>query len=127
MSDVDDQSVLTEKADAQREIALWSAFAARVKLTLPFRVDVLVRPSDRKNDRVMMGVEMHVPERDTREPITVLTQRHCAAWTSDEAAIEMLFDLLDVALRHEVHESVRLDGALVRELHKYVPPAKETT
>jgi hypothetical protein len=106
----------------KEDLALWQAFAARIKLTLPFRVDVIVRSSDRKGDRVMMGVELHVPERDTREPITVLTQRHCAPWTTDDAAIEMLFDLLDIALRHEAHESVRLDGALVRELHKYVPP-----
>lgn len=30
----------------------------------------------------------------------------------------MLFDLLEVALRHETYESVRLDGKLVNELHK---------
>jgi hypothetical protein len=109
------------------ELALWQAFAKRIKLTLPFRVDVIVRPSDSKDDRVKMGVELHVPERDTREPITVLTQRHCAPWTNDEDAVEMLFDLLDIALRHEAHESVRLDGVLVRELHRHTTPTPGQT
>lgn len=102
-------------SDADEQVALWSAFAARVKLTFPFRIDVIVRPHD---DRASMGVELHVPERDTREPITVLTRRPCAPWTNDEDAIEMLFDLLEVALRHEAHESVRLDGKFARELHR---------
>jgi hypothetical protein len=106
-------------SDAAEQLALWSAFAARVTLTFPFRIDVLVRPCSREThrDRVEMGVELHVLERDTREPITVLTRRPCAPWTNDQDALEMLFDLIDVALRHEAHESVRLDGKLAREMH----------
>lgn len=102
------------------QLALWQAFAARVTLTFPFRVDVLVsldcQPPPH-GDRIRLGVELHVLDRETREPITTLTRRHCGAWTDDAAAVELLFDLLEIALRHETHESVRLDGALVRELH----------
>lgn len=101
------------------QVSLWSAFGARVALTFPFRVDVIVRACERANHpgQAEMGVELHVPDRDTREPITVLTRRPCAPWTDDSAAIEMLFDLLEVALRHETNESVRLDGMLVRDTH----------
>jgi len=106
------------------DIARWQAFASRVTLTFPFRVDVVVsqRASRVGPDRTHMRVVLHVLERDTREPITVDSGRPCATWTSDGDAVEMLFDLLDVALRHEAHESVRLDGALVRELHKRTVP-----
>jgi hypothetical protein len=97
------------------EFALWATFAQRVSLTFPFQVDVLVSESDR--DRVKMGVQLHVLDRDTREPITVLTQRHCAAWTNDADAIEMLRDLLEIALKHETNESLRLDGKLVNDVH----------
>ena len=48
---------------------------------------------------------LHVLDRETREPITVHTRRPCAPWSTDEAAIEMLFDLLAIALRHETHEA----------------------
>lgn len=103
------------------QLALWSAFAARVTLTFSFRVDILVSIDRRPpphGDRVQMGIELHVPERDTREPITVRTRRHCGEWTSDDLAIELLVDLLRIALHHEIYESVRLDGVLARELHK---------
>lgn len=100
------------------ELAVWSAFAARVALTFPFRVDGLIRPCERHADRVEMGVELHVLDRDTRESITVVSRRPCASWTTDKDATDMLFDLLEVALRHETYESVRLDGKLVNELHK---------
>lgn len=108
-----------------RELELWRAFAARVTLTFPFRVDVLVSVTRRPpphGDRVQMGVDLHVLDRDTRAPITVMTRRHCGDWTGDDDAVELLFDLLEVALRHETHESVRLDGKLVRELHKATAP-----
>lgn len=98
------------------ELELWQAFAARVALTFPFRVDVTVRMRP-DSDRVEVGVELHVLERDTREPITVHTRRPVGTWTSDEDGIDLVFDLLEVALRHETYESVRLDGRLVRELH----------
>jgi hypothetical protein len=103
-----------EILDKHEQLALWSAFVERVKLTFPFRIDVTLGWD---GDRLQMGTELHVLERDTREPITVHTRRHCGAWTDDEAAIELLFDLLGIALTHETHESVRLDGKLVRELH----------
>lgn len=108
--------------DQAEQVALWSAFAERVELRFPFRVDVIVEPCDRYGDkrdnRAQIRVRLHVLERDTREPITVDSRRPCAPWTSDEAATEMLFDLLEVALRHETYESVRLDGKLVNEMHK---------
>jgi hypothetical protein len=59
-----------------------------------------------------------VLERDTRDPITVHTRRP-APWTNEEEAVDLIFDLLDTALRHETHESVRVDGKLVRELHTW--------
>lgn len=105
------------------EVELWSAFARRVTLSFPFQVDILVSPHNMPEmrsfsfGRAMMGVQLHVLDRDTREPITVLTRRPCAAWTSDEDAANMLFDLLEIALRHETFESVRIDGKLVRDLH----------
>jgi hypothetical protein len=98
-------------SDAAEQVRLWSAFAARVRLTFPF---------PRGSDRAEVGVELHVLERDTREPITVHTRRP-APWTNDEDAIELVFDLLDVAMRHEIYESVWLDRALARELHKAHP------
>jgi hypothetical protein len=104
------------------QVALWSAFAARVRLTFPFRVDVLVRPyagGGHHPDQAEVGVELHVLDRDTREPITVYTRRPAAPWTSDEDALDMIFDLLDTALRHETYESVRLDDKLARELHTW--------
>lgn len=107
------------------QVALWSAFAARIELRFPFRVDVLVAECEHGRhscaadcDRARMSVRLHVLDRDTREPITVDSGRPCAPWTNDEAATDMLFDLLDVALRHETYESVRLDGKLVNEMHK---------
>ncbi len=102
------------------DLALWQAFAARVKLTFPFRIDVLISLDRRPpphGDRVQMGVELHVLERDTREPITVLTRQHVGDWTTDEDAIEVLFELLAIGLRHETDESVRVDGKLAREMH----------
>lgn len=100
------------------QIALWSAFAKRVELRFPFRVDVIIEATERHSDRAQMRVRLHVRERDTREPITVDSRRPCALWTTDEAATDMLFDLLEVALRHETYESVWLDGKLVNEMHK---------
>ncbi len=101
------------------ELALWQAFAARVTLTFPFRVDVTVVQD---GDRVQMGVELHVLDRETREPITVHTRRYVAGpvigWTNDEDAIAIIFELLEIALRHEMNESVRLGGELVRDTHK---------
>jgi hypothetical protein len=105
------------------QVALWSAFAGRIELRFPFRVDVIVMPaaadrtSGKSADRAQMKVRLHVLDRDTREPITVDSGRPCAMWTNDEDATDMLFDLLDVALRHEARESVRLDGKLVGDPH----------
>ncbi len=100
------------------QIALWSAFAARIELRFPFRAELAVTAASRHHtDQAQMTVRLHVLERDTREPITVDTRRACNQWTNDEDAIEMVFDLLDIALRHELHESVRFDGHLVRGLH----------
>lgn len=107
------------------QVALWSAFAARIELRFPFRVDVLIEECQHGRhscapgcDRARMSIRLHVLERDTREPITVDSGRPCPPWTNDEAATDMLFDLLEVALRHETYESVRLDGKLVNELHR---------
>lgn len=104
------------------QVALWSAFVARVELRFPFRIDVIAEPCDRYSDdrndgRAQLRVRLHVLDRDTREPITVDSRRPCAPWTDDKAAADMLFDLLEVALRHETYESVRLDGVLVNEVH----------
>lgn len=112
------------------EVALWSAFAARIELRFPFRVDVIVAECEHGRhsckmpgcDRARMSVRLHVLDRDTREPITVDSGRPCAPWTDDKAATEMLFDLIEVALRHETYESVRLDGKLVNELHTGAKP-----
>lgn len=109
------------------EIGLWSAFAARIELRFPFRVDVIIEAADegrtstqKDPGRAQMRIRLHVLERDTREPITVDSRRPCHRWSTDEAATDLLFDLLDVALRHETYESVRLDGRLVNEMHKAV-------
>ncbi len=98
-------------------LAAWHAFAARISLTFAFRIDVTVALD---GNRVQVGVELHVPERDSREPITVHTRRHVGPFTTDEDGTELIFDLLEVALRHEMNESVRLDGRLVRDTHKGV-------
>lgn len=103
-----------------QELAAWSAFASRVTLTFPFRVDVIVRVGERPPDRIEMGVDLHVLDRDTREPITVLTRRHVGDWTDDANATDLLFDLLETALKHEAQESVRIDGVLIRDLHKRI-------
>ncbi len=100
------------------DLDAWKAFAARVTLTFPFRIDVTVQLDTRHGNRVQVGVELHVLERDTREPITVHTRRPVGAFVSDEEGIDFIFDLLEIALRHETYESVRLDGKLVRELHE---------
>jgi len=106
------------------QVDLWSAFAARVDLRFPFLVNVVItecqhqrHSCDPSCDRARMVIRLHVLERDTREPITVDSGRPCAPWTNDQAAMEMLFDLLEVALRHETYESVRIDGKLVNEMH----------
>ena len=111
--------------DADSELALWTAFVARVKLTFPFRVDVMIEPCDADRTSVITGdrrfqmaVELHVLERSTREPITVKTRQPFGKWISDKDAEELLFDLLDIAFRHEIYESVWIDGKLRRELHK---------
>lgn len=105
--------------DDVTDLAAWQSFAARVALTFAFRIDITVRiDSQPKGGRVQVGVELHVPERDTREPITVHTRRHVGAFTTDEDGTELIFDLLEIALRHEMNESVRLDGQLVRDTHK---------
>ena len=113
-----------ESAARPDQVVLWSAFAARVELRFPFRVDVIIAecPHQRHScepscDRAHMRVRLHVLDRDTRAPITVDSGRPCAPWTDDKAATEMLLDLLEVALRHETYESVRLDGRLVHEMH----------
>ncbi len=107
-----------------KQLADWQAFAARVTLTFPFRIDILVaidcRPPPH-GDRVQVGVDLHVPDRDTRAPITVLTRRHPGPFISDVLGVDLIFSLLEIALRHEMYESVRLDGALVRELHRMAP------
>lgn len=98
---------------AERE--KWKLFAGRVTLTFPFRVDVQIGVyADGNPD---MSVVLHVLDRDTREPITVRTRRPCPPWSGDEAAIELLFELLDIAFRHEIYESVRIDEKLARPLH----------
>lgn len=103
-----------------QQVALWQGFVARVTLTFPFEVELIVRPCRDDNVRAEMAVALHVLERDSREPITVSTRRPCAPWTDDRAAEEMVFDLLEIALRHEIHESVRIDGKLAREMHRPV-------
>lgn len=106
--------------DRVTDLDAWRAFAARVTLTFPFQVDLLVTLDSRPpphGDRIKVGVQLHVLDRDTREPITVLTGRHVGPFVSDDDGIELVFDLLEIALRHETHESVRLDGRLARELH----------
>lgn len=110
-------------SDAAADLAVWTTFASRVTLTFPFRVDVTVGIDSRPpphDDRVQIGVELHVLDRDTREPIKVHTRRHVGAFTSDEDGIELIFELLEIALRHETYESVRLDGTLARQLHKRI-------
>lgn len=92
----------------------WKAFAARVTLTFPFRVDLEVEPCD--DGRVSVAVQLHVPERDTREPITVRTRRH-ARWENEQDAVDVIKDLLETALKHEIHESVRVDGKLALDTH----------
>lgn len=107
-------------ADINAELDRWRAFAARATLTFPFRVDVTVQIDSRPpphGDRVQVGVELHVFDRDTRTPITVHTRRHPGPWVSDEKGVDLIFDLLEIALRHEAHESVWLDGKIARELH----------
>lgn len=106
------------------DFALWSAFAERVTLSFPFRVDVVVSEADADRTSTQSGarlaqmaVVLHVLDRDTREPITVRTRRPVGEWKSDEEAVDVLFELLGIALTHETHESVRLDGKLVREVH----------
>lgn len=110
------------------EVALWQAFAARIELRYPFLVDLIIEPCDRYGDdrdsRAQMRVRLHVLERDTREPITVDSRRPCAPWTTDQAALEMLFDLLEVALRHETYESVRIDGRIALDTHAWPGRAK---
>jgi hypothetical protein len=102
------------------QVDLWTLFASRVQLNFPFQIDLIVRPhksGSETDTRAELGVNLHVLDRETHEPITVHTRRPCAAWSTDEAAIEMLFDLLGVALRHEIHEAVKIDGKLVCDLH----------
>lgn len=106
------------------QVSLWSAFAARIELRFPFRVEVLVEECQHQRhscapqcDRARMAVRLHVLDRDTREPITVDSGRPCPPWTDDKAATEMLFDLLEVALRHEAYEAVRLDGNIANDPH----------
>lgn len=111
----------TDRPPIDATLAAWTAFAARVTLTYPFRVDVTVQLDSRPlphGDRVQVGVELHVPERDTREIITVHTRQHVGPWVNDEDGVKLLFDLLRIALQHETNESVRLDGKLVRDTHK---------
>lgn len=103
--------------DLDEQLAAWKAFAARVTLSFPFRVDVLLEIDRPQSDCIQMGVELHVLERDTREPITVRSRQHCGSWTDEERALDLLFDLLKTALTHEMNESVRLDGKLVRDQH----------
>lgn len=104
------------------DLAAWQAFAARVTLSLPFRVDVLVKQDEAPREwRTLVGVELHVPDRDSREPITVLTRRHVGPFVSDEEGINLIFELLEIALRHETSEAMRLDGRLVRDQHKAAP------
>jgi hypothetical protein len=108
-------------SDVNADLVAWKAFAARVTLTFPFRVDVLVKQDETPREwRTLVGVEVHVPDRDTREPITVLTRRHVGPFVSDEEGIDLIFELLEIALRHEMSESVRLDGKLVRDQHARV-------
>lgn len=107
------------------QVDLWTLFASRVWLNFPFQIDLIVRPCKAGSEtdvRAELGVNLHVLDRETREPITVHTRRPCAPWSTDEAAIEMLFDLLAIALRHEMHEAIRIDGKLVRDLHAGDPP-----
>lgn len=100
------------------ELDAWRAFIDRVRITLAFQVDLVVEPAPENHpNQAQLSVVLHVPERDTREIITVRTRRPCPRWTSDAAGIEMVFDLLDTALRHEMHESVRLDGKIVVDPH----------
>jgi len=107
-------------------MALWQAFADRVKLTFPFKVDLIIEPADNnrtstKDGDAQMRVQLHVLERSTREPIQVSTRRPTGPWMGDAPAEELLFDLLDTALRHELYESVWIDGKLSRELHTQPP------
>lgn len=101
------------------DLERWQLFAKRVTFTFPFQVDVIISMDSKPpphGDRVLVGVQLHVLDRDTRQPITVLTSRH-ALWTNEEEAVELMFDLLDIALKHEAHESVRIDGKLARPVH----------
>lgn len=99
------------------QVQLWSAFAERLTITFAFPIAVFVFPHAHEADRAVLAVELTVPDRDTRETITVRTRRPCAPWSTDDDALEMLLDLIDVALRHEVHEALRLDGVRVRDPH----------
>lgn len=109
------------------DMALWQAFAARVKLTFPFQVDLIIEPAENNRtstangNSAQMRVQLHVLERSTRQPIQVSTRRPCGPWMGDAPAEELLFDLLDTALRHELYESVWIDGKLSRELHRQPP------
>lgn len=94
----------------------WSAFAKRVSLAFPFPIAVLVEPHE-DGERAIVAVELTVPERDTRESITVKTRQACI-WSGEKDAIELLLHVVDVALRHEVHEALLLDGKRIMDPHR---------
>jgi len=103
---------------------LWKDFCKRVKLTFPFRVEVFMEPADagrtsteNGSRRWQMAVELFVLERTTREPITVKTRQPIGDWLNDEDAEQTLFELLEIAFKHEIYESVWINGKLARELH----------
>lgn len=114
----------------------WKAFRDRVQLSLAYQVDIIVTwvpesaggfafPSpfyaEPKPARVKVSINVHTHERDTKEPITVASGRHVGEWTTDDAAIATLLDLLDIAIRHEIREAFRVDGKLVRDPHVVHP------
>lgn len=108
------------------QLLKWGAFGRRVYVNLPFKVVVFVRPDPRHDERAETGVTLHVPDRDADHVappgspglITVDTHRPCGLWTNDDDALEMLFDLLSIALTHETRESVYLDSKRIRDPHR---------
>lgn len=108
------------------EVERWEAFAKRVSFHFPFPVELHVDAcSPRLGSCCLLRVELHVLDRETREPIRVSTRRHAPLWSSDyggEAnATRLVFDLVTVALIHEMRESIRVDGKLVDDPHAVRP------
>lgn len=101
------------------EAKAWVDLVAKVELRLPFPAVVSARISDYV-DGVEVRLVFYVPDRETREPAKVIMSQVFEEPVSkfgQASCLDRIWYLVRKALEHELDESFRFDGKLVRDPH----------